>query len=123
MLCRTEKEQISLGFDEERQETLKKVKGSYGFTFGMVDSKLIWLEFESKLIQYVEIDSLFRENEAGICWTLKLIHGFTVRDLLTGFSQEDYRTEGVSIDEISEESILRKKSQFKNLNNNGKCLM
>ena len=86
-------------------------------TFGMVGNKLVWFDFQRKLVQHVDFDLLEKEEMTlkatyvygKINWYLASSLGFTVREVLSNFTQEEYRVQGVHINEIEESSVLRKK--------------
>ena len=50
-----------------------------------------------------------QKQEGKVGWALTNIKGFFVRDVLERFTVEDYRLQGIFIDEISEESAIRTK--------------
>ena len=60
----------------------------------MVDSKLIWLDFERKLVSHVDLDSLSEtdsnkevsETDGKVMWHLASCPGFTVREVLSSYS-------------------------------------
>ena len=82
----------------------------------MVDSKLIWLDFERKLVSHVDLDSLetgkhkdVADDDGKVMWHLASCPGFTVREVLSSYSYDEYRSHGVQINEINHLSVLRKK--------------
>ena len=59
----------------------------------MVDSKLIWLDFERKLVSHVDLDTLesgkskdVTDDDGKVTWHLASCPGFTVREVLSSYS-------------------------------------
>ena len=73
------------------------------FTFGMVGSKLVWLNFQNKVVQFVDFEQFAKSAEKAfykVQWSSVASPWFTVRQLLQNFSREDYRLKGIAINEV-----------------------
>ena len=95
----------------------------------MVEDKLVWLDFERKLVQHIDLGALQAGNnhpvakeDGKVTWHLASSPGFTVREIFSSFSQEDYRIQGVQINEIKDTSVLRTK-KIEEVYDRDLCLM
>ena len=79
-------EQIKAQRSEKRVSNIRN-----NFTFGVVANKLIWLDFHRKLVQQIDLDCFEPESNEKLSWTMIHSCGFTIKELLYGFSDDDYK--------------------------------
>ena len=70
------------------------------------------LQFQRKFIMHIDLDNLIQasqEKPNEFIWDSLKTSGFPVNGILSDFTLEDLKIKGLEINEIAEESILRKK--------------
>ena len=74
----------------------------------MVDRKLVWLHFSAKLVEFISLEDLADIDDTKVRWAYITAKGFSVKGVIDSVHDENEK-KGVSIDEVGEESILRRK--------------
>ena len=80
----------------------------------MIDRKLVWLHFQAKLVEFINLDELAEnkkfnhDGDDKVGWAYITAKGFSVKGVIETVHDENEKR-GVSIEEVGEESILRRK--------------
>lgn len=77
---------------------------SLNFTFGVVENRLIWANFEHKSIWELNLDDLDGCDggltEFGISWHLMRSKSFQVQSLLKGITAEEFEEQKINISAV-----------------------